>query len=145
MFNFFRIWVQNTTNCLNNHTEPVLGNPFGISLMDIVTWISHCRFGKYLWFKGQHPSLSHFWCLLLGARQVLSLDLGYRADSGSASCSTPEIISEYWKGGGKNVLRSVFPCLTAVSKHASVSKNFSNSFCMKCVNPRVHKCPSKVN
>lgn len=41
MFNFSHIWVQNTSNCLNNCTEPILRNPFGISPTDVVTLLSH--------------------------------------------------------------------------------------------------------
>lgn len=37
--------VQNISNCfrspLNNHTEPILGSPFSISLMDAVTQFSY--------------------------------------------------------------------------------------------------------
>lgn len=40
MFDFFHIWVQNTSNCLNNCTQPILGNPFGISPVDVVTQLS---------------------------------------------------------------------------------------------------------
>lgn len=141
---FFHICVQNTKECLNNCTEPILGNPSGISLMDVVTQLS-CTAGleRTCGSKDNIPP-----CLTSGVSclvQVLSLDLGHRADSGLASSSTPEVIMEYWKERGNNVLRRVFSCLTTVSKHASVSKDFSNSFCEICVNLSVDECPSKVN
>lgn len=79
MFNFFHIWVQNTSNCLNDCTEPILGNPFGISPMDVVTQSSHTAdLGRTCGSKDTTPV-----CLTSGVSCLVhsNSELGFRIQS----------------------------------------------------------------